>query len=189
MAKRNVDLMNRKYNQGQSRTLFTALIPTNIYGKHDNFSLDNAHVIPGLIHKAYISAEKAKATQSDKAFLDVCGSGKPLRQFIYAPDLAKLILWMLENYEDREPIILSTDEDDEVTIGSLVDKICHSFNQVYNINMIARFHPEESDGQFRKTASNKKLKSLHANLSYTPLEEGIKDVVHWFCFAYPNVRK
>lgn len=189
MAKRNVDILNRKYNRINSRTLFTALIPTNIYGKNDNFSLENAHVIPGLIHKAYISAQEAITRGSREAFLDVCGSGRPLRQFIYAPDLARLVLWMLEVYEDQEPIIICADESEEVSIAFVANKICEAFNEIYDINMIVRINSDESDGQFRKTASNNKLKSLHGNLSFTPLEKGIKEVVHWFCFAYPNVRK
>lgn len=189
MAKRNVDLLNRKYNQDKPESLFTAMIPTNIYGKYDNFSLDNAHVIPGLIHKAYISAEEAKSKSSDEAFLEVCGSGRPLRQFIYAPDLAKLILWMLESYNDKEPIILSPGEYDEVSIGQVADTVCESFEQIYKINMRVRFQPNESEGQFKKTASNKKLRNLNHDFTFTPLKQGIKEVVHWFCSSYPNIRK
>lgn len=165
------------------------MIPTNIYGKYDNFSLDNAHVIPGLIHKAYNSAEEAKSKNSDEAFLDVCGSGRSLRQFIYALDLARLTLWMLRSYNDEQPIIMSPDEEDEVSIAQVAEKICESFNAIYNIKMRVRFLPNESEGQYKKTASNKKLRNLNHNLRFTPLDEGIKEVVQWFCSSYPNIRK
>lgn len=56
-------------------------------------------MIPGLIHKAYVAKKEGKP-------LVVYGNGKPLRQFIYSEDLAKLILWTMREYEEIEPIIL-----------------------------------------------------------------------------------
>ena len=61
---------NNQYN-----TNFVCVIPTNIYGKNDNFSLENAHVLPALIHKCFLAKEK------DEDFV-ILGTGKPLRQFI-----------------------------------------------------------------------------------------------------------
>src|SRR3990167_6238000 len=66
----------------------------------ENYNLENSHVIPALIHKCYL------AKQESIPFI-IAGSGKPLRQFIYSEDLAKLILWILENYNDKESIIRS----------------------------------------------------------------------------------
>ena len=71
---------------------FTSVIPTNIYGPHDNYNLEDSHVIPGLIHKAFL------AKQSGENFV-VWGSGTPLRQFIFSKDLAKLMIWTLRSYE------------------------------------------------------------------------------------------
>jgi GDP-L-fucose synthase len=76
------------------------VIPTNIFGLHDNFSLEDSHVIPGLIHKCYLA-------KRDGTPLTVWGSGQPLRQFIYSKDLAKLIVWTARGYEEISPIILS----------------------------------------------------------------------------------
>merc|ERR1712107_228064 len=84
-------------------------IPTNIYGPHDNFSVEDGHVIPGLIHKCYIA-------KRDNTDFVIWGSGSSLRQFIYSEDLADLTLWVLRNYDSVEPIILSVDEAAEVTI-------------------------------------------------------------------------
>jgi len=74
-AKRMIDVMNKAYNE-QYGCNFTSIVPTNIYGPHDNYSIEDGHVIPGLIHKAY------KAKRDGTEFV-IWGSGSPLRQFIY----------------------------------------------------------------------------------------------------------
>lgn len=75
-AKRLIDTMNRAYAEEYGCN-FTSIIPTNIYGPHDNFSIKNGHVIPGLIHKCYIA-------KRDNTPFTIWGSGKPLRQFVYS---------------------------------------------------------------------------------------------------------
>ena len=87
------------------------VIPTNIYGPADNYNLDDAHVIPSLIHKCYLSK------LNSESFI-IAGSGKPLRQFIYSEVLAKLFMWGLESYNDKSSIILSVGEKEEVSIGA-----------------------------------------------------------------------
>lgn len=112
---------SRLYNQ-QHGSRFTSVIPTNIFGEHDNFSLENGHVIPSLIHQCFLAKRhndsqggKVKGSSDTKAFI-IRGSGAPLRQFIYSKDLAKLLVWTLRKYEDVQPIILSVNEEDEVSI-------------------------------------------------------------------------
>ena len=75
-AKRLIDTMNRAYAEEYGCN-FTSIIPTNIYGPSDNFSIQNGHVIPGLIHKCYIP-------KKDNTPFTIWGSGTPLRQFIYS---------------------------------------------------------------------------------------------------------
>jgi len=67
---------------------------------HCNSDLEDSYVIPGSIHKCYL------AKKNDTPFI-VSGTGKPLRQFIYSIDLAKLFIWMLREYDDVESVILS----------------------------------------------------------------------------------
>ena len=69
----------------------------------------SGHVIPGLIHKCYLAEESSTP-------FTIMGSGKPLRQFIYSRDLATLMIWVLREYKEIDPIILSPDEADEITI-------------------------------------------------------------------------
>lgn len=114
-AKRMIDVMNKCYNEEYGCN-FTSIIPTNIYGPHDNFSIEGGHVIPGLIHKTYL----AKKNGTD---LTIWGTGKPLRQFIYSEDLARLTVWVMRNYHSPDPIILSVGEKDEVSIADVAHMI------------------------------------------------------------------
>ena len=85
-AKRMIDVQNRCYAD-QHGCKWTSVVPTNIFGPHDNFSIDDGHVLPGLMHKVY----KAKRDGGD---FTIWGSGTPLRQFIYSEDLGALMIWV-----------------------------------------------------------------------------------------------
>jgi len=176
-AKRMIDVLNRAYNQ-EYGCLFTSVIPTNIYGPYDNYNLEDSHVIPGLIHKCHISI-------TNKTDFVVMGSGKPLRQFIYSVDLAKLLVWTLDHYDQLDPIILSVGEEDEVSIGDVAKWIAEAMN--FQGNLV--FDTSKADGQFKKTASNQKLKKLYPDVSFTPIKEGIKKSCQWFLDNYAHARK
>jgi GDP-L-fucose synthase len=176
-AKRMLEVHSKAYQQ-QHGDNFICVIPTNIYGENDNYSIEDGHVIPALIHKCYL------AKQENKLFT-VCGTGKPLRQFIYSVDLAKLIMWSLLEYNEKSSIILSVSEDDEVSIGDVARLIAREFD--YEHNMI--FDTSYSDGQFKKTADNNKLKNLLPNFEFTNINIGIKKSVEWFKNKYPLIRK
>ena len=94
-----LSFVHSAYNQ-QYGCNFTSVIPTNVFGPHDNFHLVNSHVIPGLIHKCYLAQENGTP------FI-MAGTGRPLRQFIYSRDLAKLFIWTLREYQEITPLILS----------------------------------------------------------------------------------
>ncbi|KAI6187620.1 GDP-L-fucose synthase [Aphelenchoides besseyi] len=168
-AKRMIDVLNRGYAQDHGRK-YTSIIPCNVFGPHDNYELTNAHVIPALIHKAYIASR-------DGSPLHLFGSGKPLRQFIYSMDLAKLILWVTREYNEIEPIILSVDEKDEISIKDAFDagEIVHDTSK--------------ADGQFKKTASNAKLRKYLPDFEFTSFEKAIDESVQWFRENYETARK
>lgn len=174
-AKRMIEVHSKAYRE-QYNDNFVCVIPTNVYGEYDNFSLEDGHVVPALIHKCYL------AKQNNEPFV-VYGSGKPLRQFIYSIDLAKLILWVLENYSG-EPIILSPNENEEVSIKNVAELIAKEFDYD-NI----KFDTSKSDGQFKKTADNTKLIDLYEEFKFTTIEEGIKKSVNWFMNNYKIARK
>lgn len=176
-SKRILEIQSRAYRE-QYNDNFICVIPTNIYGEHDNFSLDDGHVIPALIHKCYL------AKKNNKKFV-VKGSGKPLRQFIYSRDLAELILWTLEKYNEKDNIILSVGEEEEVSIEKVGRTIAKCFD--YENNLI--FDKNFSDGQYKKTADNSKLLKLYGKYRFTNINEGIKKSVDWFVDNYNYSRK
>ncbi|XP_045607495.1 GDP-L-fucose synthase [Procambarus clarkii] len=177
MAKRMIDVMNQAYHE-QYGCNFTSVIPTNVYGPHDNFNLEDGHVLPGLIHKVYT----AKKNGTD---FTVWGTGRPLRQFVYSLDLAKLIIWVLREYDEISPIILSVDEDDEVSIKEAGEMVVEAFD--FKGKVV--YDTSKADGQFKKTASNAKMRKYLPDFQFTPIQEGIKETVNWFIENYDTARK
>lgn len=179
-SKRLIDIRNHAFaKQYPNGCLFTSIIPTNIYGENDNWNLEESHVIPGLIHKFYL------AKINNLPSVTCPGSGKAVRQFIYSKDLAKLILWVMNEYNSHKPIILSVGEEDEISISQLVNIITKLIG--YTGDII--WDTSKSDGQLRKTASNAKLISLNPNITFTKIEQGIKDTITWFIKNYDVARK
>ena len=174
-AKRMADVQIRAYRE-QYGLNYTSIIPSNIYGPNDNFNLDHGHVMPMLIHKLYL----AKKNKTD---FTVWGSGKPLREFIYSKDIAKIAEWALYNYEGTDPLIISGDE--EVSISHLVGMLVDEFK--FKGKVI--FDETKPDGQFRKPSDNSLIKELLPDFKYTPFEQGIKETVSWFKENYENARK
>merc|ERR1712147_391274 len=171
-AKRMIDVMNKGYNQ-QYGCKFTSVIPTNVFGPHDNFNLEESHVIPGLVHKLHT------CTTQNKPFT-VWGTGKARRQFIYSVDLARLFLWVMREYEETEPIILSVSEAEEISIKEAAEAYGFTGEWIYDTT--------RSDGQFKKTACNDKLRKYLPDFKFTPFDEAIKETCDWFSKTYPNVR-
>lgn len=177
-AKRMLEIHCRMYNENYGDN-FMCIIPTNIYGKHDNFHLEDAHVLPALIHKCYI------AKNADQDFV-IKGSGKPLRQFIYSVDLAKLTLAVLYSpHVFKDSIILSVPESAEVSIEDVARIIAKNFE--YEHRMV--FDKESADGQYKKTANNEKLMKLFPEFDFTPIEQGIQDTIRWFIENIDTLRK
>jgi len=176
-AKRMIDVLNRCYHS-QYGCNFTSIIPTNIFGPFDNFNIENGHVIPGLMHKCLL------AEKSQQDFV-VWGSGKPLRQFIYSVDLGKLIIWVLDNYDALEPIILSVPEKDEVSIKQIAQMVANGMAFSGKLVMDAT----KADGQFKKTADNTKLMKLYPDFEFTPIQDAIQTTCAWFKQNYDTCRK
>jgi|TARA_A100001201_G_scaffold125485_1_gene109801 GDP-L-fucose synthase len=174
-AKRMIDVQSKVYRE-QYGVNFVNVIPTNIYGPHDNFDTKNGHVLPSLIHKCYL----AKKNNTD---LVIWGSGNPLREFIYSKDIGKLIIWALEHYNEPEPIIFSPSE--EISIKDLVDLIVKAVGFTGKVI----FDTTKPEGQFRKPSDNSKLRSYLPDFEFTPIETGIKETVEWFETNFEHARK
>lgn len=174
-AKRMADIQIRSYKE-QYDLNYKSVIPSNIYGPNDNYSIANGHVLPSLIHKCYLARE-------NKTPLTIWGSGKPLREFIFSKDITKLTEWVLYNYNENEPIILSTSE--EISIGDVVDMIV----EIMNFKGEIIFDSSKPDGQFRKPSDNSKIKNYLPDFKFTPLYEGLKETIEYFEKNYTIIRK
>ena len=176
-AKRLLEIHSKAY-QEQYNDNFICVIPTNIYGDHDNYSLEDGHVIPSLIHKCYLSKKNGED-------FVIRGTGKPLRQFIHSLDLGRLLLWTLEEYKEKISIILSVGPEEEISIRTIGKLIAKNFN--YEKHLV--FDDSYSDGQHKKTANNSLLKSYLPDYKFINMEDGLKNTIKWFIENYENVRK
>eukprot|EP01060_Flectonema_neradi_P022328 TRINITY_DN3058_c2_g1_i2.p1 TRINITY_DN3058_c2_g1~~TRINITY_DN3058_c2_g1_i2.p1 ORF type:complete len:327 (+),score=69.74 TRINITY_DN3058_c2_g1_i2:43-981(+) len=175
-SKRMVDIMNRLYNK-QYGMMFTSLIPTNIFGPHDNYSLKNAHVIPALMHKIYLAKKNGTP-------LEVVGTGTALRQFIYSADFAKIAVWSIRNYESVEPLIVSVPESHEVSIRDVVTILTSAMN--FEGEVVWKGGP---DGQLKKTADITRLQTAMGEIEFTDFKVGIRQAAEWFVANYEKARK
>lgn len=175
-AKRMMEVYCRAISE-QYDYKYKCIIPTNIYGPHDNFSLKNGHVIPALIHKAYIA-------KRDNTDLTVAGSGFPVRQFIYSGDLAHLI-FKLDNhkYDWVSPMTLAdTREYSIFDVARIIAEYFGVFDRTgFNTNL--------PDGQHKKTADTERMNRYIEGFKFTPLEIGLRDTCDWFVRNYEKVRK
>ncbi len=174
-SKRMLEYQSRAYRQ-QFGCNFISAVPNNLYGPNDNYDLDSGHVIPALIRKFY----EAKIFGYDH--VDIWGSGKPLREFTFARDAAKIILWLAENYDDAEPVNIGNPK--QISIMALAHMIAEEVGYEGGGN----FDRSKPDGQYQKPSSNEKLRSLGWNGEYTPLREGLRETIKSFVSRYPNVR-
>ena len=173
-AKRMLEVQSRAYRDEYGCN-FVTVVPCNIYGPNDNYNLDSGHVIPSLIHKCYLA-------KKNNTNFEIWGTGKPYREFIYSKDVGYLTQWVLENYNDPEPLILSPDE--EINIATLAQEIAWRMgfegNIVYN---------QERDGIYKKPSDNSKLKSLVPDYKFVPIEMGLQESIDWFIKNYDKARK
>ncbi|KAM4907070.1 GDP-L-fucose synthase isoform 1-T1 [Sylvia borin] len=137
-----------------------------------------------LQHRGRPRPARAHPQESGSA-LTVWGTGKPRRQFIYSLDLARLFLWVLREYDEVEPIILSVGEEDEVSIREAAEAIAEAME--FGGELV--FDTTKSDGQFKKTASNAKLRQYLPEFQFTPFRKAVKETCAWFNANYANARK
>jgi GDP-L-fucose synthase len=175
LAKRLLEVQCSNYNKQHGRE-YLCITPVNLYGPYDNFNIEESHVIPGIIHRMYLSRDK------EDPFI-MYGTGTPLRQFLYAPDLARIMLKIMKEYSGDHTNIICCNE--ETTIKDVTEKIHSLMNMkgpiVSDISM--------SDGCMRKTVSNEKMTQYFPDFEYTNLDDGLKETISWFITNYDICRK
>lgn len=174
-AKRMIDVQIKAYNQ-QYKTNYFSVIPCNLYGPKDNYNLETSHVVPSLIHKAYL----AKINNTD---INVWGSGKSLREFLFSKDMACISQFLIEKYNETKPIIISPGI--EVSIEELIVTIC----DIIGFKNKIIFDTSRPEGQFRKPSDNSYLKSIIGDYKFTPLKNGLETTIDYFIKNYNNIKK
>ncbi len=158
--------MCQSYNR-QYGTKYISVMPTNMYGANDNFDLQTSHVLPALIRKVH------EAKIENKPFVEVWGTGKPLREFLYSDDLADACIFLMQNYEDNDIINVGVGKD--VSIKDLTEKI----KEIVGYEGEIKFDTSKPDGTPRKLVDVTKINGLGWKAS-TSLEEGINLAYNWF---------
>jgi len=157
---------NRQFPQG---TKFISVIPNSTYGPNDDFDPMKSHVMAALIGKIH------HAKIENKPSLELWGSGKPLREFVYADDVAKVVQYLLtvEIPEDIDTINIASGM--EISIRDLANVIAGVIGYKGKIT----FDASKPDGVMRKALSNKRLASLGWS-EFTNLKDGIIQTYDWY---------
>lgn len=150
---------------------FISCMPTNLYGPYDNFDLKTSHVMPALIRKFH------EAKINNKPYVEIWGTGKPLREFLYVDDMADACVFLIENYDGESHINIGTGK--ELTIGELAEII----KEVVGFDGELKFNDSMPDGTPRKLLDVSKLEGLGWKYK-TELRDGIKKEYNWFIEEY-----
>lgn len=140
---------------------YISVMPTNLYGINDNYHPENSHVLPALIRKFH----EAKVNNSPT--VSIWGSGTPLREFMYADDLADACVFLMENYDDLQFVNIGVGED--VSIRDLAQLI----KEVVGFEGQLEFDSSKPDGTPRKLMDVSKLNRLGWKAK-TDLKDGIR---------------
>lgn len=142
---------------------FISVMPTNLYGPNDNYDLKNSHVLPALLRKFHT------AKIENQNFVEVWGSGKPMREFLHVDDMADACFYLMQNYNEAEFVNIGVGKD--ITIKDLALLI----KEIVGYTGELRFDASKPDGTPKKLLDVSKLHSLgwHHKIE---LEEGIRSV-------------
>ena len=151
------------------------LMPTNLYGPNDYFSIKNSHVIPGLIYRMH------NAKQSNDESFEVWGTGKPLREFLHVDDLASSVEFLLD--KNLEIDLLNVGSSCEISIKELANMI----KDIVGFKGDVLFDKTKPDGNPRKLLDSGKINSLGWTSTIT-LEEGLSKTYNWFVSNYSSIR-
>lgn len=154
----------------QHSTDFRSVMPTNLYGINDNFHLENSHVIPALIKKILIAKTK------NSNFVEVWGTGKPMREFLFSDDLAEACIFYMSldrNLIDNSHVNIGTGKD--ISIKELAETICSIIG--YRGNLV--FNSDMPDGTPRKLLDVTKIKKYGWEAK-TSLHDGLQETISWY---------
>ena len=144
------------------------LLPVNLYGPRDNFNPNSSHVIPALIKKILEAKDKKSKT------VEVWGTGKATREFLFADDAAEAIILAAESYNKGDPINIGSGM--EISIKDLVNKISKIAGYAGKIV----WDKTKPDGQPRRQLDTKKAQKEFGFKAKTKFDEGLKKTIEWY---------
>ena len=146
---------------------FISAMPTNLYGEGDNYHLQNSHVIPGMLHKFH------DAKINNAPFVELWGTGSPLREFMYVDDLAEASVFLMQNYDDKLFVNVGTGE--ELSIKDLANLI----REVVGYEGEIRFDSTKPDGTPRKLMDSTRIHNMGWKHRVS-LKDGLKKAYEFF---------
>lgn len=157
-----------KFYKRQYGDNFISCMPTNLYGPHDNYDLNGSHVMPAMIRKFH------EAKMTDAPYVELWGSGTPLREFLYVDDMADACVYLLEKYDGEQHVNIGTGK--EVSIKQLAETV----KAVVGYQGEIVWNKDMPDGTPRKLTDVSKLHRLGWQHKIE-LEEGVVLAYRWFC--------
>ena len=167
LAKKMLLVQSQAYRQQYGfNSIF--LLPVNLYGPGDNFDLESSHVIPALIRKF------TDAVENDKKEVEVWGTGKASREFLYVEDAAEGIILATEKYDKPEPVNLGAGF--EIKIKDLVELIV----ELTGFEGEIRWDTTKPDGQPRRCLDTTKAEREFGFRAKTDFREGLRKTIDWY---------
>jgi GDP-L-fucose synthase len=171
LAKKMLLVQSQSYRQ-QYGFNSICLFPVNLYGPRDNFDPESSHVIPALIKKCF------DAINSKKKNIEIWGTGKATREFLYVEDCADAIIFAAEKYNKSEPVNIGIGS--EISVKDLVQLICRLIGFKGEIV----WDPSKPDGQPRRCLDVKRAFNEFGFKATTDLENGLKQTIEWYKNIY-----
>jgi GDP-L-fucose synthase len=140
---------------------FISAMPTNLYGPNDNYDLETSHVLPALIRKFH------EAEEQNKPYVEIWGTGKPMREFLHVDDMADACFFLMQNYNEKQFVNIGTGRD--ITIKELAETIM----DVVGYQGELKFNTDKPDGTPRKLMDVSRIENMGWKHSIS-LREGIE---------------
>jgi len=178
--------MCESYNL-QYGTNFISVMPTNLYGANDNFDLETSHVLPALLRKMH------EAKLNNESQVEIWGSGKPRREFLYSEDMADACVFLLENRDFSDVVnsefnienstLKNEVRNTHINIGTGLDiaikELAQLIKNIVEFKGELIFNTDKPDGTLIKLTNRSKLHSLGWKHK-VELEDGIKAMYEWY---------
>ncbi|MSR56201.1 MAG: NAD-dependent epimerase/dehydratase family protein [Planctomycetaceae bacterium] len=149
------------------------VVPGNMYGEYDNFRTSESHVVPAMVRRYF------EAGLSGLPVVEMWGTGKPQRDFVYAGDVARAIPWFIENYDSSEPVNLSSGT------ATPIRELAETIRDLTGYRGDIVWDANKPDGQMVKIFDVKRMHGLGLECP-TPLRAGLEKTITWLSRNYSH---